>query len=343
MFRSFAGAGSYCRPDGAGCDRQKLRLPTVRTRRTFGAPMEFTETGIVAALRGRLFDVLAPDGARVKCEVRQKVKRQRDNVTPVAVGDDVRFVRTQDDEGVPRGVIEEVLERRSAFFRPATGLSHNKQVIAANLDRLAIVVSVKSPPLKPGLIDRCLIAAHNGSLEPMVVFNKIDLGESEECQALYSLYPTIGYRTLRVSSLTGEGIEELKRELSGHRTLFAGHSGVGKSTLLNALIPGLDIRTQEISEYSNKGKHTTTAVELYDLPSGGCIVDSPGLKLMSLWEVAREDLAAFYPEFEDFLGRCKFNPCSHVHEPSCAVKAAVDDGRISPIRYENYLSIYASL
>jgi ribosome biogenesis GTPase len=305
--------------------------------------MEISETGIVAALRGRLFDVLAPDGTRVKCEVRQKVKRQRDNVTPVAVGDDVRFCRTQDDEGMQRGVIEEVAERRSAFFRPMTGLSHNKQVIAANLDRVAIVVAVKSPPLKTGLIDRCIIAARNGSLEPMLVMNKVDLGETEESATVSALYPRIGYRTINVSSRTGEGIEELKEELNGHRTLFAGHSGVGKSTLLNALIPGLDIRTQEISEYSNKGKHTTTAVELYQLPSGGFIVDSPGLKLMDLWEIEREELAAYFPEFEVFLGRCKYNPCSHVHEPNCAVKAAVEEGLISSIRYENYLSIYASL
>lgn len=305
--------------------------------------MEITETGIVAALRGRLFDVLAPDGSRVKCEVRQKVKRQRDNVTPVAVGDDVHFCRTQDDEGVLRGVIEEVADRRSAFFRPMTGLSHNKQVIAANLDRLAIVASVKSPPLKSGLIDRCIIAARTGSMDPMVILNKIDLGESAESNQISDLYNRIGYRTLKVSSLTGEGIPELKEELIGHRTLFAGHSGVGKSTLLNALIPGLEIRTQEISEYSNKGKHTTTSVELYQLPSGGFLVDSPGLKLMSLWQVDKEDLAAFYPEFEELLDQCKFNPCSHVHEPKCAVKLAVKEGRISPIRYDNYLSIYATL
>ena len=315
----------------------------MRTARTFHTTMETTEIGIVAASRGRLFDVLASDGTRVKCEVRQKVKRQRDNVTPVAVGDDVRFCLTQDDEGMQRGVIEEVMERRSAFFRPMTGLNHIKQVVAANLDRLAIVASVMAPELKPGLIDRCIIAAQTGSLEPMVILNKIDLGALEETERILDLYPRLGYRTLKVSSLTGEGIPELKKELLGHRTLFAGHSGVGKSTLLNSLIPGLDIRTQEISEYSNKGKHTTSSVELYELPSGGFIVDSPGLKLMNLWQVEKEDLASFYPEFEVLLDGCKYNPCSHVHEPNCAVKAAVEDGRISPIRYENYLTIYATL
>lgn len=297
-----------------------------------------TNKGIVVRAYGKSFIVYSR-GESISCEIRGKVKRAAKSTTPVAVGDNVVFLKNQDGSGI----IEKVEKRHSMFFRPAKGSESKRQVIAANIDQLAVVVSVKVPTLKPGLIDRFLIAAEIGRLKPIVIINKIDLGRISLLDDLEAAYAQINIPVHIVSAITGEGCDRLEEALVDSKTIFAGHSGVGKTALLNWLIPGANLKIGKVSDYSKKGVHTTSLVELFKLPHGGFVVDSPGLKVLGLWEVEKNQLADYYPEMHDYHENCRFTGCSHTHEPDCAVKEAVKNGKISQFRYNSYITIRESL
>ncbi len=294
--------------------------------------------GIVTRGHGKSF-IVRSQGKDIPCVIRGIIKFRTETGTPVAVGDDVIFSLENDGSGV----INEILPRRTMFFRPDKASDTQKQVIAANIDQLATVASVTEPALKPGLIDRFLVVAQIGGLNPLVIINKIDLGHPPILKELETAYQRIDVPLLCLSAETGEGFEALEKALKDHRTVFAGHSGVGKSSILNRLCPDLSLATGEISQATQKGIHTTSHVELFELPRGGFVVDSPGLKVLKLWEVEKATLADYYPEIGPIQGDCRFQPCSHTHEPGCAVKKAVANGEIPAIRYNSYVSIYESL
>jgi ribosome biogenesis GTPase len=258
----------------------------------------------------------------------------------VAVGDRVTVSRN----GRGEGVIEAVLSRRSVLARPDVFRTHLQQVIVANADQLLIVASWREPHIWLELIDRYLIAAARHNLWPLICVNKIDLAEDmEACRSTLAPYQKLGYQLILTSALTGAGVGELRKALSRQTTVLAGLSGVGKSSLLTAVQPDLQLRTGTVSEQSGEGRHTTTQVVMHRLAAGGFVVDTPGIREFGLAGLRQSELARFYPEIQRASANCRFSDCSHIHEPECAVKAAVEDGRMSPERYHSYTKIYESL
>jgi ribosome biogenesis GTPase len=288
--------------------------------------------GRILGVYGATCEVEAEDGQIYRCAVRRLLKTlQTDYWNVVAAGDQVLFrpVEGTDHEGV----IERVEPRHGVLNRKSRG---RQQVIVANVDQLLIVASAAEPPLKPNLIDRLLISAEKGQIRPIVCINKIDLVDPAELMPLVGIYAQLGYPVLLTSACTGFGIDRLRRILAGQQTVLAGQSGVGKSSLLNALDPSYRLKVQPVSPETHKGRHTTTTARVLRLASGGYVVDTPGIRQFELWDVVPEEIASLYPEFRPYLNGCRFPDCTHLHEADCAVKNAVADARLDIRRYESY-------
>jgi len=288
------------------------------------------------------------DGRSLICGMRGSLSAEETGFTNVvAVGDEV----TVSEDGANRGVVEAILPRRSILARPdvfhdgyRTRDRHRQQIIAANADQLLIVASWRNPHLWPELVDRYLITAERSNLTPIICVNKIDLAEDvADCHAALQPYLNLGYQVLFASALSGKGVGELQETLRGRTTILAGMSGVGKSSLIAAVEPGLQLRTAEVNEHRGQGRHTTAQVNLLNLEMGGSVIDTPGIREFGLSGILPAELVRFYPEIAAVDGGCRFGNCSHIHEPGCAVKAAVEQERVSATRYHSYKKLYQAL
>ena len=270
--------------------------------------------------------------------------REIEHVDPIAIGDRVRYL----DAGPSRGIITEILPRLSKLSRPATvpGQYTFEQVIASNVDLILPVFAVADPTPKWGLLDRYLVSTESSNLPAVIIITKIDLAwKNKEFDSELETYRRAGYRILFVSATTGEGIEELKRTMQGRVSVLVGKSGVGKTSLLNAIQPQLGLRVKAVSQgEQGKGRHTTIHFEMFALEFGGSVVDTPGIREFGLWEIDGEELAYLFPEMANYVGQCKFGlSCQHDHEPGCAIRKAVVSGDISPHRYKSYLNLRGEL
>ena len=297
--------------------------------------------GLVIKNTGSWYTVRTEEGSDVECKIKGNFRLKEIRTTnPVAVGDRVEI----DVNAEGTAFITAIEERKNYIIRRASNLSKQAHILAANLDQAFLIVTINYPITTPIFIDRFLATAEAYRIPVKLVFNKIDRYREDDralLQEMTELYDGIGYPCLQLCARTGEGLDALKADLQGKATLLSGHSGVGKSTIINRLVPNADLRTGDISEYHNKGMHTTTFSEMIPLPEGGYLIDTPGIKGFGTIEMEGAEIAHYFPEIFKVAADCKFNNCTHRHEPGCAVLKAVEAGTISPSRYKSYLNILA--
>ena len=298
--------------------------------------------GTVYKSTGSWYTIKSEQGNFIECRIKGKFRiKGIKSTNPIAVGDIVDY-ELEENSNTTTGTINKIHDRKNYIVRKSVNLSHQMHIIASNIDRVFLLVTINNPPTTFNFIDRFLVTAEAYEIETILVFNKTDtFDESSSDEQLYMqhVYQEIGYKCLRVSATANTGVEELKHLMTGKVTMFSGHSGVGKSTLVNALEPSLNLKTKHISEQSKQGQHTTTFAEMFDLTFDAKIIDTPGIKGFGILDMEKEEISGYFPEFFKLKDQCKFNNCLHKEEPHCAIKKALEKDEIAWSRYNSYLKI----
>jgi ribosome biogenesis GTPase / thiamine phosphate phosphatase len=299
--------------------------------------------GTVIKSTGSWYRVLDTDHQTWECRIKGKLRMAGiDSTNPVSVGDEIEFEEEGEDG---KGVIKNILPRKNYIIRKSINLSKRSHILAANIDRVYLMVTLVAPQTQPGFIDRFLVTAEAYHIPVTILFNKIDLYEPEDLEVVenfISIYEKAGYDCRKISATDSATVTFLRNEIKGKKVMFGGHSGVGKSTLINALDPALELKTGQISMQHLAGQHTTTFAEMFELQSGGFVIDTPGIRAFGLIDFDKADLSHYFPEMREILEDCKFNNCQHLNEPHCAVKEAVEQGVIHESRYASYVSMMHS-
>ncbi|WP_340075429.1 ribosome small subunit-dependent GTPase A [Leptobacterium sp. I13] len=298
--------------------------------------------GIIYRSTGSWYTVKAADGAFYESRIKGKFRiKGIKSTNPLAVGDEVA-IKLENVGGKTMGIITKIYDRKNYIIRKSVKLSKRTHIIAANVDQAFLLVTLNNPTTYTIFIDRFLVTAEAYSIKVVILFNKIDVynaDELAEIKYLAALYRKIGYECIGISALTGQNVDKVKKLMEGKVNIFAGHSGVGKSTLINTIAPEMSLKTAALSKQHKQGQHTTTFAEMYDLGFSAKIIDTPGIKGFGLVDMEKEELSDYFPEFLAIKSQCKFNNCLHIDEPKCAVKQALENGKIAWSRYKSYRQI----